>query len=203
MKLFSRFLVEAESSKVSDQAKKLNLKSDGHGGWYDSRGEFVAKTEGGKLKFYNQRQRAGQDPPQNRGGQQAQGGQARGGAAAPEPWEKPEDDYNCIITNPAFTEKNKLFRRLKFLGKPFVVLLHANSTAAKFNLSDALDNLKIPILVMTGDHDPNLQSSKDISERLPSANLKILEGVGHGSVLQRPDLTVDNFVEFHTSLGYP
>ena len=44
----------------------------------------------------------------------------------------PEDDYNCIITNPAFTEKNKLFRRLKFLGKPFVVLLHANSTAAKY-----------------------------------------------------------------------
>ena len=78
MKLFSRFLVEAESSKVSDQAKKLNLKSDGHGGWYDSRGEFVAKTEGGKLKFYNQRQRAGQDPPQNRGGHQAQGGQAKG-----------------------------------------------------------------------------------------------------------------------------
>ena len=95
MKLFSRFLVEAESSKVSDQAKKLNLKSDGHGGWYDSRGEFVAKTEGGKLKFYNQRQRAGQDPPQNRGGQQAQGGQARGGAAAPPPRErKPKADAN-------------------------------------------------------------------------------------------------------------
>ena len=75
------------------------------------------------------------------------------------------------------------------------------SAAAKFNLSDVLDHLKIPILVMTGDHDPNLQSSKDISERLPSANLKILEGVGHGSVLQRPDLAVDNFVEFHASLG--
>ncbi len=93
MKLFSRFLTEAESSKVSDQARKLNLKSDGHGGWYDSRGEFVAKTEGGKLKFYNQRQRAGQDPPQNRGGQQAQGGQAQGGAAAPPPRErKPKAD---------------------------------------------------------------------------------------------------------------
>ena len=77
------------------------------------------------------------------------------------------------------------------------------SAAAKFNLSDALDDLKIPIMVMTGDHDPNLQSSKDISKRLPSASLKILEGVGHGSVLQRPDLTVDNFVEFHASLGYP
>ena len=74
------------------------------------------------------------------------------------------------------------------------------SAAAKFNLEDAIDDLKIPIMVMTGDHDPNLQSSKEISERLPSAKLKILESVGHGSVLQRPDLTVDNFIEFHNSL---
>ena len=74
------------------------------------------------------------------------------------------------------------------------------SAAAKFNLEDAIDDLKIPIMVMTGDHDPNLQSSKEISKRLPSAKLKILESVGHGSVLQRPDLTVDNFIEFHNSL---
>ena len=33
----------------------------------DSKGEFVAKTEDGKLQFYNQRQRAGQDPPQPKG----------------------------------------------------------------------------------------------------------------------------------------
>ena len=48
MKFFSRFLVEAESSKVADQARRKGLKSDGHGGWYDSSGEFVAKTEKGK-----------------------------------------------------------------------------------------------------------------------------------------------------------
>jgi len=75
------------------------------------------------------------------------------------------------------------------------------SAAAKFNLEDAIDDIKIPIMVMTGDHDPNLQSSKEISERLPYTKLKILESVGHGSVLQRPDLTVDNFIEFHNSLG--
>jgi len=45
------------------QAKKLNLKSDGHGGWYDSRGEFVAKTEGGKLKFYSKNQKIGERDP--------------------------------------------------------------------------------------------------------------------------------------------
>jgi hypothetical protein len=38
------------------QAKKLNLKSDGHGGWLDTRGKFVAKTEDGKLKFLSKRE---------------------------------------------------------------------------------------------------------------------------------------------------
>jgi len=63
MKNFFQFLTEAGESQASMQAKKLNLKSDGHGGWVDSRGEFVAKTEKGKLKFYNQRQQAGQQDP--------------------------------------------------------------------------------------------------------------------------------------------
>ena len=68
MKRFLRFLSEApDPNRAKEQARKLNLKSDGHGGWLDSKGEFVAKTEGGKLKFYNQRQRAGQDPPQPKG----------------------------------------------------------------------------------------------------------------------------------------
>ena len=48
------------------QATRLGLTGDGHGGWYDKNGEFVAKTEGGRLKFYNKGQRPGQDPPQDR-----------------------------------------------------------------------------------------------------------------------------------------
>jgi hypothetical protein len=61
MKSFFQFLGEA--SQASMQAKKLNLKSDGHGGWLDSRGEFVAKTEDGKLKFFNQQQKTGEKDP--------------------------------------------------------------------------------------------------------------------------------------------
>ena len=30
----SQFLTEARTSKAADQAKKLRLKGDGHGGWY-------------------------------------------------------------------------------------------------------------------------------------------------------------------------
>jgi len=44
----------------------MGLKSDGHGGWYDNKGEFIAKTEKGTLKFFNKRQRIGaQDPRQS------------------------------------------------------------------------------------------------------------------------------------------
>ena len=63
MKNFLEFLTEAGTSQASAQAQKLNLKSDGHGGWLDSRGNFVAKTEKGKLKFYNARERKAQEDP--------------------------------------------------------------------------------------------------------------------------------------------
>ena len=55
MKNLLQFLTEAGTSKASEQAKKLNLKSDGHGSWFDSRGKLVAVTEKGRLKFTKKR----------------------------------------------------------------------------------------------------------------------------------------------------
>ena len=52
MKSFSNFLKEATETSASRQAKLLNLVGDGHGGWYDAKGNFAAKTEKGKLRFY-------------------------------------------------------------------------------------------------------------------------------------------------------
>jgi phosphopantetheine adenylyltransferase len=64
MKSFFKFLSEA--STAVQQAQRMGLRGDGHGGWYDENGEFVAKTEKGQLKFYNKRQSVGkQDPPQS------------------------------------------------------------------------------------------------------------------------------------------
>ena len=60
MKSFFQFLTES----ATQQAQRLGLEGDGHGGWYDRMtGEFVAKTEKGRLKFYNKRQRVGADDP--------------------------------------------------------------------------------------------------------------------------------------------
>ena len=63
MKSFLQFINES----AAQQAARLGLVGDGHGGWYDkATGEFTAKTEKGRLKFYNKRQRVGQqDPPQS------------------------------------------------------------------------------------------------------------------------------------------
>ena len=63
MKTFLQFITE---STATQQAARLGLQSDGHGGWTDrTTGEFVAKTEKGKLKFYNKRQKVGgKDPAQ-------------------------------------------------------------------------------------------------------------------------------------------
>ena len=63
MKGFSDFFSEARTSQASEKAKKLGLKGDGHGSWYDRSGEFVAKTEKGDLKFYTKGQRPGKDVP--------------------------------------------------------------------------------------------------------------------------------------------
>ena len=59
MKSFFQFL---ESTAVQ-QATRMGLNSDGHGGWYDKKGEFVAKTEKGQLKFFNKRQKVGEKDP--------------------------------------------------------------------------------------------------------------------------------------------
>ncbi len=59
MKSFTQFISESAAA----QALRLGFEGDGHGGWYKD-GEFVAKTEKGRLRFYNKRQKAGQDPPQ-------------------------------------------------------------------------------------------------------------------------------------------
>jgi hypothetical protein len=60
MKNLTQFLTEARETSASAEAKRLGLTGDGHGGWYDKQGEFVAKTVGGKLKFFGSDNTPGQ-----------------------------------------------------------------------------------------------------------------------------------------------
>ena len=63
MKNLLQFLTEAGGSRASEQAKKLNLKSDGHGSWFDSRGKLVAVTDKGRLKFTQKKKSAADESP--------------------------------------------------------------------------------------------------------------------------------------------
>ena len=73
----------------------------------------------------------------------------------------------------------------------------ALAAAGRFdNLAGVLDQIEAPTLVATGNFDPNLDSSRYIAATLANARLEVMEGVGHGSVLQRPDMAVRVFKEF-------
>ena len=98
MKSFFQFL---ESNAVQ-QATRMGLVSDGHGGWYDKKGEFVAKTEKGSLKFFNKRQKIGQQDPPSTEKEKSLSGMQPAGANQQQPDEVAQEE-------PAFqpNKKNK------------------------------------------------------------------------------------------------
>lgn len=61
MKSFTQFVREAVETLASTEAKNRGLVGNGHGDWYDKQGNFVAKTIGGKLKFFGQGDTKSQD----------------------------------------------------------------------------------------------------------------------------------------------
>lgn len=68
-----------------------------------------------------------------------------------------------------------------------------------FDLAENLQQLTMPVLIATGDCDPNLASSRKIADQLSHAELKVLQNVGHGSVRQRPDLAIGLMSSFFGS----
>lgn len=83
---------------------------------------------------------------------------------------------------------------------PDEVLALSLAAAGKFDLPGAVVRLTMPVLVATGELDPNLESSRDIVARAPDAQLVVLEKTGHGSILQRPDLATQTFTGFQADL---
>jgi hypothetical protein len=125
MKNFSQFISEAKETRASEQAKKLGLVGDGHGDWYNSQGEFVAKTVKGELKFFTKGQRVGQRdiPPKPgaattpqaasaQGQQQVQQMMPRQAGGKDQEQLPSEDEYLTVVFgrfNPPTKEHKKLF----------------------------------------------------------------------------------------------
>ena len=62
MKNFKQFVTEAVETSASAQAKKMGLKGDGHGDYYDNQGNLKAKTVDGKLKIFTGREAKKEEP---------------------------------------------------------------------------------------------------------------------------------------------
>lgn len=103
MKTLFQFLNEARVSQASQEAKKLNLVSDGHGSWRDSRGKLVAKTVGGKLKMLTAQERAAEEGGGKEKGKKPEEIKEPKAAAAPQAvaqkTEKPEDAQSDMMSD--------------------------------------------------------------------------------------------------------
>jgi len=102
MKTLFQFLNEARVSQASQEAKKLNLTSDGHGSWRDSRGRLVAKTVQGKLKMLTAQERAAEEGGKDKA-KKPEEVKAQPKAAAPQSAQmktkKPEEAQSGMMSN--------------------------------------------------------------------------------------------------------
>jgi pimeloyl-ACP methyl ester carboxylesterase len=64
------------------------------------------------------------------------------------------------------------------------------------DLGPFVEQVSCPTLIATGDHDPNLRSSRRALDLLGDGMLVELEHTGHGSVLNRPDQVLAAVVPF-------
>ena len=88
VKSFAQFLGEAVKTAASTQAKQRGLVGDGHGGWYDAKGNFVAKTVNKKLKFTGSRGAGEEEEAPQQGGPAATATPTK--TKAPEPAPTPK-----------------------------------------------------------------------------------------------------------------
>ena len=107
MKSFARFIKEAVETLASTEAKARGLKGDGHGDWYDSQGNLIAKTVGGKLKYFGQGDAGNQQQQGEKKQAGAQQQQAASQQAAQQQQEEPEQVNGVAVVIGRFNPPSK------------------------------------------------------------------------------------------------
>jgi hypothetical protein len=144
MKSFFQFLSEATESQAAVQAKKLGLRGDGHGGWVDRAGKYIARTEKGKLKFIDGRQAAKQEPEtEKKPAGAAPVSQPKAAAQTPEPTtlkapkgapeeQAPEDGDTLTVVfgrfNPPTVGHEKLLKSAKRISTGGAIKIYPSRT---------------------------------------------------------------------------
>ena len=89
-------------------------------------------------------------------------------------------------------------RREAFLKTDPEVFRAACAQLAELDLRDELAKVKMPVLVMVGEHDEATPPpmSHELAALLPDARLKIIPGCAHVPQLQSPDLFLEAISDF-------
>jgi 3-oxoadipate enol-lactonase len=89
-------------------------------------------------------------------------------------------------------------RREAFLNTDPEVLQAACAALAALDLRSELSNVKVPVLVLVGEHDEATPPpmSHELAAHLPNARLKILTGCAHVPQLQAPRAFLDAIADF-------
>ena len=89
-------------------------------------------------------------------------------------------------------------RRAAFLRTDVGVFRAACDALATLDLRGEASGLKVPVLVMVGEHDEATppEMSRELAALLPDARLKIIPGCAHVPQLQSPDLFLEAIADF-------
>jgi len=89
-------------------------------------------------------------------------------------------------------------RREAFLRTDTKVIVAACEALAGLDLRPQLSQVKIPVLVLVGEHDEATPPamSRELAAGLPNARLKIIPGCAHVPQLQAPRLFLDSIGDF-------
>jgi 3-oxoadipate enol-lactonase len=89
-------------------------------------------------------------------------------------------------------------RRAAFLRTDPEVFCAACDALAELDLRPELAQVKVPVLVLVGEHDEATPPpmSHELAAGLPNARLKILAGCAHVPQLQAPDLFLEGIADF-------
>jgi len=89
-------------------------------------------------------------------------------------------------------------RREAFLRSDPAVVQAACAALAELDLRPQLSQVKIPVLVLVGEHDEATPPpmSRELAALLPNARLKIIPGCAHVPQLQSPELFLDTIGDF-------
>lgn len=88
------------------------------------------------------------------------------------------------------------------IRNPPGILARGNLAMFRWDATQALPGITIPVLVIGGDKDivTKLQASETIATTIPKARLQVVEGVNHMGFLERPEIYNEAIDEFATSV---